>query len=43
MNRNKIYKDYDVTKDHISDKIVGIIGYGSQARAQALKFKRFRC
>tara|TARA_B100000676_G_scaffold286917_1_gene316948 strand:+ start:2014 stop:3018 length:1005 start_codon:yes stop_codon:yes gene_type:complete len=39
MNRNKIYKDYDVTKDHISDKIVGIIGYGSQARAQALNLR----
>ena len=39
MNRNKIYKDIDVTKDHILNKTVGIIGYGSQARAQALNLR----
>ena len=39
MNRDKIYKDLDVTKDHIVNKVVGIIGYGSQARAQALNLR----
>ena len=39
MNRDKIYKDIDVTKDHIVNKVVGIIGYGSQARAQALNLR----
>ena len=39
MNRNKIYTDIDVKINCVKDKIVGIIGYGSQGRAQALNLK----
>ena len=39
MNRNKIYTDKDVKINCVKDKIVGIVGYGSQGRAQALNLK----
>ena len=39
MNRNKIYKEQDVLENLLEDKVVGIIGYGNQGRAQALNLK----
>ena len=36
MNKNKIYTDQDVLDNLLDKKIVGIIGYGNQGRAQAL-------
>ncbi|OUW11114.1 MAG: ketol-acid reductoisomerase [Candidatus Pelagibacter sp. TMED166] len=39
MNRKKIYTEVDVTCDLIKNTTVGIIGYGSQAKAQALNLK----
>ena len=39
MNRNKIYKEQDVLENLLNDKIVGMIGYGNQGRAQALNLK----
>lgn len=39
MNKNKIYKEKDVLENLLEDKVVGIIGYGNQGRAQALNLK----
>ena len=39
MNKNKIYTDKDVSFDLLHNKVVGIIGYGNQGRAQALNLK----
>jgi ketol-acid reductoisomerase len=39
MNKNKIYNDNDVLVNVLKDKVVGVIGYGNQARAQALNLK----
>mgnify|MGYP001322611873 CR=1 FL=1 len=39
MNKNKIYKNQDVPEHFIDEKVVGIIGYGNQGRAQALNLK----
>ena len=39
MNKNKIYTDQDVLDNLLDKKIVGIIGYGNQGRAQALNLK----
>lgn len=39
MNKNKIYTDKDISFDLLRNKVVGIIGYGNQGRAQALNLK----
>ncbi|MEM2559083.1 MAG: ketol-acid reductoisomerase, partial [Nitrososphaerota archaeon] len=32
----KIWRDEDIDLEILKDKIIGVIGYGSQGRAQAL-------
>ena len=39
MKDIKVYKDQDVSKNHLVDKTIGIIGYGNQGRAQALNLR----
>ena len=39
MKDIKVYKDEDVSKNHLVDKTIGIIGYGNQGRAQALNLR----
>ena len=34
-----IYYDNDANMDHISDEVIGVIGYGSQGHAHALNLK----
>ena len=36
---NKIFFDKDISIEPIKNKKIGIIGYGNQARAQALNLK----
>ena len=39
MKQIKVYKDKDISKNLLSNKSIGIIGYGNQGRAQALNLK----
>ena len=39
MKLNKIFKDKDITYNLLKSKIISIIGYGNQGRAQALNLK----
>ena len=39
MDQIKVYKDKDVSKNLLRDKLIGVIGYGNQGRAQALNLK----
>ena len=39
MKLNKIFKDKDITFNLLKSKVISIIGYGNQGRAQALNLK----
>ena len=39
MNKIKIYKNKDIKKDFLKGKVIGIIGYGNQGKAQALNLR----
>ncbi len=39
MRKIKVYTDKDIKKDLLKGKLIGIIGYGNQGRAQALNLR----
>ena len=39
MKLNKIFKDKDINYNLLESKIIAVIGYGNQGRAQALNLK----